>query len=868
MFDGSSQSLDQMYVTHAARANAQYDIVHMNAEFASQASDHDALVASFDMTADVSTTPTGALDIDVKGTLTLAGAEISAFDPGSDRLFVTSNSGLQVVDLSNPAAPALITTLNFTTLGFASTDVTSVAVKNGIVAVALLATDKSQPGHVVFINAATHGVVGSVQVGVHPDMLVFTADGQKVLVANEGEVLSNGFAGNDGAGSVSIIDLSGSIAAATVQTAGFTAFNGQEDALRAEGVRIFAGRSVSQDVEPEYIALSPDGTKAMVTLQEANAVAILDLATATFTDIVPLGLKDWTGLQIDVSDQDGGMNLVTNSHLFGMYMPDAISAYSVGGQTYYVMANEGDDRDDFLAPDETIRVSNGSYDLDNGLFPNETTLKTNVELGRHTVSNAPGLRGDTDGDGDIDQIMTYGGRSFSIVDSQGNQVFDSADVIERIIAEQFPTLFDDSRSDNKGAEPEGLTIGKVGDKAYAFVALERSNITLAFDISDPGHVSYAGAARNAGDLSPEGVLFIAAADSPTGQDLLITSNEVSNTITVFEVNEVPAFTLQLLHFSDGEAGLLAGDTAPYLAAMIDAFDDDFANTLILSSGDNFLPGPFINAGTDPSLNSVPGIGATAPGRPDIAMLNAMGIEASAIGNHEFDLGSTVFRDAFTPAGTWQGALFPYLSANLDFSGDSALNPRFTNTVDGGTGTLIAEASTLRGRIAPAAVITEGGQKIGLVAATTQIIEFDLLAQRHRGQGLPDRPRRQRRGRQHGPAGGPVAADHRRDDRRGRQQDHPDVASAADRQRAAPGDQAARRRHHHLRRLQHPPGRRRRRGRGLPGPRGEFRQHLPDRDAGYRRQDDRDRQYRRRVYLSRPPGDRLRRRRRDHPRHVG
>ena len=64
VFDGNSQSLDQMYVSNAARGGAQYDIVHMNAEFASQASDHDALVASFDMTADVSTTPTGALAFD------------------------------------------------------------------------------------------------------------------------------------------------------------------------------------------------------------------------------------------------------------------------------------------------------------------------------------------------------------------------------------------------------------------------------------------------------------------------------------------------------------------------------------------------------------------------------------------------------------------------------------------------------------------------------------------------------------------------------------------------------------------------------------------------------------------------------------
>ncbi|MGH8430261.1 MAG: choice-of-anchor I family protein, partial [Solimonas sp.] len=582
-------------------------------------------------------------------------------------------------------------------------------------------------------------MLGSVQVGALPDMLTFTPDGKKILVANEGEI---DVSGADAPGSVSIIDISYGVAAATVQTSGFTTFDGQEDALRAEGVRIFAGKSVSLDVEPEYISISPDGTKAMVTLQEANAVGILDITTATFTDIVPLGLKDWTGLEIDVSDQDGGINLVTDSHLFGMYMPDAIASYRVGGQTYFVMANEGDDRDDFLTPDETIRVGNVAYELDNALFPDEVALKANGELGRNSVSNAPGLRGDTDGDGDIDQILTYGGRSFSIVDEQGRQVFDSGDAIERIIVEQFPSLFDDSRSDNKGAEPEGITIGSVDGRTFAFVGLERANLTLAFDITDPTHVSYAGAARNAGDVSPEGLLFIPASESPSGKDMLVTSNEVSNNITVFELDAgstAPAYTLQLLHFSDGEAGLLAGDTAPDLAALIDAFDDDFANTLILSGGDNFLPGPFLNAGTDPSLSALAAIGATAPGRPDIAMLNAMGVEASTIGNHEFDLGSTVFRDAFTPAAPWVGAQFPYLSLNLDFSGDSALNPRFTNTVGDGAATSIAEASTLKGRIAPSAVITEGGEKIGLVGATTQVLEAISAPNGTEVKGFPTGP---------------------------------------------------------------------------------------------------------------------------------
>lgn len=744
VFDGSSQSLDQMYVTSAARAGAQYDIVHINAEFANQASDHDALVGSFDMSTPISTTPSGALDIAVKGSLTMAGAEISAFDAASARLFTTSNAGLQVVNLSNPAAPALIATVDFKTLGFATTDVTSVAVKDGIVAVALPAGDKTQPGKVVFLKASDHTLLGSVTVGALPDMLTFTPDGKKVLVANEGEI---DVSGADAPGTVSIIDLSAGVAAATVQTATFDSFNGQEDALRAQGVRIFAGKSVSMDVEPEYIAISPDGTKAMVTLQEANAVALLDIATATFTKIVPLGLKDWTGLQLDVSDRDGAggtaaIKLITDSHLFGMYMPDAIASYQAGGKTYYVMANEGDDRDDFLTPDETIRVGSSAYDLDNALFPNEAALKDQAALGRHTVSNAPGLRGDIDGDGDIDQILTYGGRSFSIVDDQGKQVFDSGDALERIIVEKFPALFDDTRSDNKGPEPEGVVIGKVGDRTYAFVGLERSNATLAFDITDPANVSYAGAAQRTGDLAPEGLLFIPAAQSPNGKDLLVSSNEASNNITVFELNATapkPAFTLQLLHLSDGEAGLLAGDTAPNLAALVDAFDGTYANTLILSGGDNFLPGPFINAGTDPSLNAVAGIGATGPGRPDIAILNALGVDTSTIGNHEFDLGSTAFRDAFTPSGAWAGALFPYLSSNLDFSGDSALSARFTNTLDGGTGSLIAEASTLKGRIAPAAVVTKGGEKIGVVGATTQLIESISSPNGTEVKGFPTGP---------------------------------------------------------------------------------------------------------------------------------
>jgi predicted extracellular nuclease/2',3'-cyclic-nucleotide 2'-phosphodiesterase (5'-nucleotidase family) len=191
-----------------------------------------------------------------------------------------------------------------------------------------------------------------------------------------------------------------------------------------------------------------------------------------------------------------------------------------------------------------------------------------------------------------------------------------------------------------------------------------------------------------------------------------------------DLAEEPApenFVLQLLHMADGEAGLLAGETAPIMGALIDKFEDAYANTLILSGGDNFIPGPFLNAGTDPSLNAI--IGATAPGRPDIAIHNAFGVEVSAIGNHEWDLGSTVFADSIRASGAWTGADFALVSANLDFNADAAMKSLADNSLGGTAGDLAGdEAATLKGKIAPWVTVTEGGEKIGILGATTQILE--------------------------------------------------------------------------------------------------------------------------------------------------
>jgi len=697
--------------------------------------------------------------------LALAGAEISAFDPASDRLFVTSSAGLQVLSIG---ADLSLTLLGTVSLG--SNDVNSVAVKNGLVAVAVAASDKTQPGTVFFLDAdaATVGpgmVVGSVQVGALPDMLTFSADGRTVLVANEGEQATAASASAmatvaNPEGSVSIIDLSGGAAAATVRTASFAAFNSQRDALKAAGVRLMAGEAgfenvtVAQDLEPEYIAMSGDGRTAFVTLQENNAIAVLDIARATFTGIVPLGLKSFLGLPFDGSDRDGpgntaAINLQTDRPVFGQYMPDAIASFSsADGRTWYLIANEGDDRDDFITPDETARVS--ALNLDAERFPDAAALRTNGEIGRLTVSNAPGNNGDTDGDGDIDRILAYGARSFSILNADGMIVFDSGSHMEQFVAAGGvftdglgSGLFDDTRSDNKGPEPEGLTVGRVGDRTLAFVGLERGGGgVMVYDVTNPLSVSFVQYLRRPGDVSPEGLTFIGGADSPNGQALLVVANEVSNTVSVFQ-NQT--YTLQLLHLSDGEAGLLASSTAPRLAAMIDRFEDVYANSITLAGGDNFIPGPFLAAGTDSSviaaLNAVSGStlapSATVPiGAADIVIHNLLGVEASTIGNHEFDLGSRVFRDAFTPGGGYVGAQFPYLSANLDFSGDADLSSRFSNTpaTPG-----LELASSLNGRIAPSAVIVKGGEQIGLVGATTQLLEAIASPSGTEVRGFPTGP---------------------------------------------------------------------------------------------------------------------------------
>ncbi len=478
--------------------------------------------------------------------------EIAAYDPSSKRLFSINLNlrQLDVLDLTNPITPVLAQAVPL------NGKPNSVAVHDGIVAVALEAAVKTDPGVVKFFNAAGT-FLNQLTVGALPDMLVFSPNGKWLLVANEGEPNSyHQMDSVDPEGSVSVIDMRPGPANLTplnVRTATFHSAIPQEN---ASSIRIFGpNATIANDLEPEYIAVSHDSTVAWVTLQENNALAMLDIGRAAFTKIIGLGFKDHlrSGNRFDASDRDvpgpsnNGTVNIRNWPVSGMYQPDAIATYRVKGDTYLVMANEGDARD-YTGFSEEVRVgaltldaasfsAQGFPDVSNG----DAGLRSNDNLGRLTVTNT---LGNTDVDVEFERLYVFGGRSFSIRRVDGSLVSDSGDELEQRTAALTPATFNsngtpetfDSRSDNKGPEPEGLAIGKISGRTYAFVGLERTGGVMVYDISKPSapeFVTYSNTTPT--DLSPEGVLFISAEDSPNGKPLLVVSHEVSNTVTIFQV---------------------------------------------------------------------------------------------------------------------------------------------------------------------------------------------------------------------------------------------------------------------------------------------------------------------------------------------
>ena len=301
-------------------------------------------------------------------------------------------------------------------------------------AAAVQGPQKTDPGTIVFFRTTTLQRVSSVGVGALPDMVTFTPDGKTLLVANEGQ--PNDAYTVDPEGSVSVVDVH-NINAPVARTASFVAYIGQEAQLRASGIRIFGpNANAAQDFEPEYITTDAEGRTAWVTLQENNALAIVDIASATVQQVIPLGYKDHRVVPLDASDRDGpgngpAINIRTWAvPLFGMYQPDGIASYTAGGRTYLVTANEGDSRS-WTGFTEDVRVSALPHPLNPAIFTSTAcggTCNGNARLGRLTVTSALGLNPTTN---QYDALYAFGGRSFSIWDDNGNQVWDSGAQFEQ-----------------------------------------------------------------------------------------------------------------------------------------------------------------------------------------------------------------------------------------------------------------------------------------------------------------------------------------------------------------------------------------------------------------------------------------------------
>lgn len=487
-------------------------------------------------------------------------AEIVAYHAPTRRLFVINAQAgsADVLDIANPANPQKLGTVDAVVdLGGNLAGINSVAVSGNIVAFAVEADPKTANGRVAFYNATSLALLGSVEVGALPDMVAFTPDGSALLVANEGEAPADpaddalrDFA-NDVPGTVSLVDLRNGVAAATVTNLDFIAFNvggSRAGEVPADLRREPGASSLANDLEPEYIVVNEAGTKAYVSLQEANAIAVIDIPARRVDSLIALGRKDHGRIEnaLDASDRDG-ISIQAEAGIVGLHMPDGLAVYRSGGVDYVLTANEGDSRDDV---DEC-----GIDDFSNldAIFAGR---EGNEELGRLDLVCNQGR--DTNGDGLLDQLAAFGARSFSVVGPEGI-VYDSGDDFERVLAhlDQIDgrTVFNasntnntrENRSDNKGPEPEAVVVASIDGVPYSFIGLERDGGIMVYDMRNPRLPRFVDYVNNRdfsqdpedgtpGDLGPEGLVFIPAALSPNGQNLLVVGNEISGSTTIYRVD--------------------------------------------------------------------------------------------------------------------------------------------------------------------------------------------------------------------------------------------------------------------------------------------------------------------------------------------
>ena len=491
------------------------------------------------------------------------GTEIVKYNPKNGYAYSVNGDkeALDIIDVKHPGKDGAINLVKRIYLqdnGIEAGDLTSVTVhpSGDYVAVSAPAVDKTKPGHVVFYGS-NGDYINNVTVGSLPDMVTFSKDSKYLLVANEGEP-SDDYTVNP-PGSVSVIDVTGgpaNVTANNVRTAMFT--KEHQEGIRALGPN---AEDAYLNIEPEYIAVDSQSKYAYVTLQEVSAIAKVDIVKGQIVQVKGLPYKDHSLAQnaMDVSDEDGKSEL-RRAPVLGLLQPDGIDTYDYNGETYLLIANEGDSQDyEGYSEEKRVKKLKDDIQLDaryyqgytqaelddmvkNGLFDDE-------QLGRLKVTTSHAFK---DADGKYNALVSYGGRSFSILRASDlEMIYDSGSDIEQRVLDLLPERFNanyeaaddikvDDRSDDKGPEAENVVVGKVDSHSYAFVGLERVGGIMIYDITNPNEpyfVKYLYDPDNK-DISPEGITFESAEESPNGKPMLIASFELSGTTSAWELDDL------------------------------------------------------------------------------------------------------------------------------------------------------------------------------------------------------------------------------------------------------------------------------------------------------------------------------------------
>lgn len=328
---------------------------------------------------------------------------------GRTLIYTDSPTGrIGFIDASNPRSPQPKGALDL------AGEPTSVATAGWwtLVAVNTSTSFTSPSGELLVINPYTRQIVKRLPLAGQPDSVAVSPDGRyaAIVIENErDEDLNDGLLPQLPAGSLQVLDLKGPP----------WKWNG----LRTVDLTGLAATGPT-DPEPEFVDIN-SRNEAVVSLQENNHLAIVDLRRARVTKHFSAGATDVTDVDAteeDLGPQGNGLIELTEDLPGRRREPDAI--HWIDDDTF-ATANEGD------------------YEDENG--------------------------------------VEGGSRGFTLFNKRGYVEYESGSSFEHEVvrAGHFP----EGRAANKGVEPEGLEVAKIKGRTYLFVGAERANVVGVYDVT-------------------------------------------------------------------------------------------------------------------------------------------------------------------------------------------------------------------------------------------------------------------------------------------------------------------------------------------------------------------------------------------------